>query len=457
MSVLILNSRGLDQVGTWGTKLVAGGTFFRNGSTPTPGLAVYDGTQWSSIQEPWEPGMRGLIGHATDMRVWSGRLLVAGPFGLTGAEDRFGVTPGIAAWDGTQWTGLGEGLGGNDIFLGEYNDELVAAGWRLFVRTDPNIGRVARWNGTTWTGFGTSPPDAATCVQQMHQDLYVGSDVFGLHRWNGSTWSPVPDLIYPYALALSTTGDSLVVGGPGDTPVAFWSGTTWQPAGAGVNERVYAATLWNGRIVIGGMFSASGATPLPGVAVWDGASWQPLGGNVVAIWRLRTIDGELYGTGRFRLPDNSIVETVARYTVGPDWQLLGSGSNNSVFEAYQGQLYQGGSGIVHGHVAHNFSRRPLPAPVLGVLPPPSSRIAFTVSPDPVRSTAHFRFALRSSGWARLTIVDIAGREVATVMDGLLAAGPHDLPWAPRGAPGVYFARLQADGIHDVVRFVRLKS
>ena len=463
---MTVSGRMLNQVGTWGTKLVVSGTLFRNGLTPYPGVAVYDGTQWSSIQEPWGPGMRGLVGHATDMRVWAGRLIVAGPFGLAGAGNRFEVTPGVAAWDGTEWTGFAEGLGGNDIFLGEYNGDLVAAGWRLYVRTDPTITTVARWDGTSWKKFGGSPPESPTCVQQMHQDLYVGED-FGLHRWNGSTWSQVPSYVDAYALSLSTTGDSLVVCGDGVATVGFWNGTGWLPAGAGVNARAYAATLWNGRIVIGGVFSASGATPLPGVAVWDGAAWQPLGGNSVEIWRLRVIDGELYGTGKFRLSDGRIVATVARY-IEPGWQLLGSGSNNleligvsvpvvSVFEGYQGQLYQGGSGIVHGHVAHNLSRRPLPAPVLGAPPLPPSRVTFTVGPNPVRTTTHFKFALGSAGWARLTIVDLAGREVATMVDGPLEAGPHDLHWAARCAPGIYFARLQADGGNEVVRFVRLKS
>jgi hypothetical protein len=37
---MTVNARGLNQVGTWGTKLVVSGTLFRNGSTPYPGIAV---------------------------------------------------------------------------------------------------------------------------------------------------------------------------------------------------------------------------------------------------------------------------------------------------------------------------------------------------------------------------------------------------------------------------------
>ena len=44
-------------------------------------------------------------------------------------------------------------------------------------------------------------------------------------------------------------------------------------------------------MVIGGSFTASGATPLAGVAVWDGVAWQPLGGNAVNVYTLRVIAG----------------------------------------------------------------------------------------------------------------------------------------------------------------------
>jgi len=69
-------------------------------------------------------------------------------------------------------------------------------------------------------------------------------------------------------------------------------------------------------------------------------------------------------------------------------------------------------------------------------------------------------ALPAAAQAKLEIYDTAGRRVHTLMDGVLAAGPHTASWDgtdERGArveAGVYFARLAA-GRAAVVRRVVL--
>ena len=452
------NSSGVGSVGTWGTSLVVTGTFFRNGSVPVPGILLYDGTQWSTLGEAWDGSQRGPgPGDITDMRAWGGSLVVAGQFGLVSDQDHYAMNPGIVAWDGTHWSGLGSGLFGTQIWLGEYQGDLIAAGWLTEVRSDFSLQRVVRWNGLTWSGFGTGAPDFATSIQQFGNDLYIGSD-YGLYKWNGTAWSNVPGTIQVFALG--TTVDSLVVGGsfdgtsgPTSPNVAFWDGASWRAAGAGVNGIVYATANWNGRVVIGGYFTASGANPLPGVAVWDGANWQPLGDNVVAVDRLRMFQGELLASGDFRLPDNTVVETVARY-IGPDWQLLGSGSNNYVFEGFNGDLYQAGTGIVHGHVAHSLARRAL-APVLAVPQPESGPLALSASPNPCGRLVRLSFTLPTSGRVRLTLHDVSGREVARPVDRELEAGTHQVAWPTGSAPGIYFVRLQSPGGNRTGRFVVL--
>jgi hypothetical protein len=442
---------------TWGTKLVVTGAFFRNGSVPAPGVLVYDGTQWSSPGEPWDASMHGPVGgEITDMRGWAGRLVIAGQFGLTADVDHYATTAGIVAWDGTKWTALDAGIGGTTIWLGEYKGDLIAAGWLTSSRASPTLTKVLRWNGSTWTGFGTGAPDFATSIQEFHNDLYIGSDFSGLTRWNGTAWSSIDavDEIY----ALTTTSDSLVVAGllSSNSNVAFWDGTALQSAGAGVNDIVNAATNWNGRVVIGGDFTASGGTPLPGVAIWDGTGWQPLGTNVVGVDRLRVINGELVASGDFKLPDDSIIETVARYT-GSDWQILGSGSDDYVFEAYNGDLYQAGKGIVHGHVSHNLSRAPLSALLDAPRPEPGSvRIELLARPNPSGTSVRLTFSLPATGHARLSVVDVAGREVARLVDGDLEAGPHGYRWSAPVPAGIYFARLETPEGHRVVRLARLE-
>lgn len=76
------------------------------------------------------------------------------------------------------------------------------------------------------------------------------------------------------------------------------------------------------------------------------------------------------------------------------------------------------------------------------------------APNPFRGGAQmprFRFALPDAGQARLDILDPAGRRVATLLDGRLPAGAHEVMWNGAGADGapcatgLYFVRLQSAG------------
>ncbi len=62
-----------------------------------------------------------------------------------------------------------------------------------------------------------------------------------------------------------------------------------------------------------------------------------------------------------------------------------------------------------------------------------------------------RFAIPSDAAVSLTIHDVTGRVVATLVDGTLEAGEHDVTWngtdnsGVAARPGIYFARLSASG------------
>ncbi len=68
-------------------------------------------------------------------------------------------------------------------------------------------------------------------------------------------------------------------------------------------------------------------------------------------------------------------------------------------------------------------------------------------PNPSSRTAHFTFALSVPRDIRLTVHDAQGRRVATLFEGVKAAGTHQVAWDAQGengvqvAPGVYFVRL----------------
>lgn len=80
-----------------------------------------------------------------------------------------------------------------------------------------------------------------------------------------------------------------------------------------------------------------------------------------------------------------------------------------------------------------------------------------VWPSPGSAPLHVAFALPREAQVKLSILDLQGRVVEVLADGLLPAGRHERSWSGRlggGTPaGVYFARLQADGRSWVRRVV----
>ena len=88
----------------------------------------------------------------------------------------------------------------------------------------------------------------------------------------------------------------------------------------------------------------------------------------------------------------------------------------------------------------------------GVRATPAAPVALELSaaqpnPTPARSTV--TFALPSPGHVRLSILDVQGRRLRTLADGVLPAGLHEASWdgfsegGVRAAAGVYFYRLEA--------------
>jgi photosystem II stability/assembly factor-like uncharacterized protein len=75
------------------------------------------------------------------------------------------------------------------------------------------------------------------------------------------------------------------------------------------------------------------------------------------------------------------------------------------------------------------------------------------APNPVAATGVTRlsFSLPKAGTVKLQIFDVTGREVATLVDGMVPQGRHEVSFRPNGiAPGVYFCRLRA-GSHVLSR------
>ncbi|TMJ97798.1 MAG: hypothetical protein E6G67_02050, partial [Actinobacteria bacterium] len=112
-------------------------------------------------------------------------------------------------------------------------------------------------------------------------------------------------------------------------------------------------------------------------------------------------------------------------------------------------------------VVYDPAAQPAPAAVGdGVLPLTLGLAA--PSPNPIRSFGRFSFTLPRAGRVRLEILDIQGRRVATLADGMLSPNQYVRGWDVRDdqgrvvAPGMYLTRLSGDLGSVTRRFVILR-
>lgn len=81
----------------------------------------------------------------------------------------------------------------------------------------------------------------------------------------------------------------------------------------------------------------------------------------------------------------------------------------------------------------------------------------SVSPNPAARGAGIEFVLPHTGRARLAIVDVSGRTVATLFDGVQAPGRRSVSWpATQVPPGLYFVVLESAGEKRVRRITLLR-
>jgi len=79
-------------------------------------------------------------------------------------------------------------------------------------------------------------------------------------------------------------------------------------------------------------------------------------------------------------------------------------------------------------------------------------------PNPFNPSTSIQFSLPSQSTVTLEVLDVLGRTVATLMDGPLGAGSHQVRWDAEVASGVYFARLSAAPIdHPELRTVKMRK
>jgi len=83
-------------------------------------------------------------------------------------------------------------------------------------------------------------------------------------------------------------------------------------------------------------------------------------------------------------------------------------------------------------------------------------------PNPFRGQTTLRFALPEATDVTLSVYDVRGRKVATLVDRALPAGTHDVTWNGRSdsgrklASGIYFYRIEAGAVTQTKRLTLIQ-
>ena len=87
----------------------------------------------------------------------------------------------------------------------------------------------------------------------------------------------------------------------------------------------------------------------------------------------------------------------------------------------------------------------------------TSYILYQNYPNPFNPTTMIRFDLLKSVYVKLTVYDILGKEIITLVNEKLSAGSYEVEWNASDYPsGVYFYKLVTDEFVDVKKMVLVK-
>jgi hypothetical protein len=237
-------------------------------------------------------------------------------------------------WKPVEWSGSGPDIHA----LAVHDGHLIAGGsFQIAVKDEPPIVNIARWDGEVWHRIGPEEQTLSNVrsLTTYNGDLIAGLQSGGVRRFDGQQWQQIGN-ITGTVYAMTVWNGNLVVGGslfmqpPFQTgKVARWNGAWWW-VGGDMNGSVFALDVHEGKLVAGGWFSASGAVYLGGIGRWDGWSWSgydlgfSFGEGAGRVLATAIFDGELIAAGTFDCSGDQPLANIARWD-GTAWNPLAGG------------------------------------------------------------------------------------------------------------------------------------
>ncbi len=384
----------------------------------------------ASWQASWS-GASGIIG--------SEAMLVAGANLVAGVEATAGT--GRAIWysadQGATWTrSTGIATSTTAVALLPYHNSIFAGLYGIprgvYRSDDDGVSFVAATNGI-------ASNDIVLCMHEHDGVLFAGTwDDLYRSDDGGVQWTPVSGI--QRVSALASRGNDIFAGQYGfGAAISTDGGASFTPISDGLND----LTLYiNDLAVFDGEVLA--ATQGDGIYRWTGTLWERVGLPSTFVNALHIVGSVLVAA------DSS--NRVSTSLDGMDWTPFDDGYAGGevyCFASDATNLYAGSRG--HGYWSRPLSELPDIATATGDgAPQPIRTLALAVAPNPFNPRVTLSLDLPRAGQTRVTIHDLRGAHVRTLLDAVEPAGLRILQWdgtddagRPLGS-GVYLAQVTAD-------------
>lgn len=351
-------------------RMVAGGDFHQptNSLATAHNIAGFNG----NVVSNFGIGINGLVQSLESFKYptinGSYELIAGGQFNLAGGIAanniaRWNENP-IVVFPPPAWAAMGGGFNGPVYAIRRYSGITYAAG----AFTNSGLNRIAKWNETTdvWEAMGTGLNGFCYAMKEYNGNLYVagnfstanGITARGLARWNGTSWSAVTATIFDGVLALEVYDGKLIIGGqfsafPGNPNLIAFDGTNFTALGAGgANSNVRALRTIGSRLYVGGDFTSLGGVPVNRIGYWDG-SWHDTGaGTDNIVFALGSFANELHVGGGFANVD---YDGTPPSLLSPFWGRYGDGLVWFTLNPFSRTVEVGSDVTFNAQIANGFT------------------------------------------------------------------------------------------------------
>jgi trimeric autotransporter adhesin len=267
---------GVNAVAVDGSDVYVGGSFTFAGDAPHAYVAEWDGHAWQNLSGGVSGAPSGLDPEVKALALSGNTLYVGGIFTTAHNGSTAVTVHDVAAWDtqASTWSALGSGIaaGGTCEFCVVQVDAFAVSGSTVFAagqfgKAGPvATNSIAAWNGSAWSALG--------------QGLYSCSECSPVQAGEVSSLALSGSTLYAggsFEDAGTLAGDNV-----NNVASWNISSSTWSALGSGVTAGfeggVFALAMNGSSLIAAGDFTKAGSVAVNSIAVWSGSAWSALDG-----------------------------------------------------------------------------------------------------------------------------------------------------------------------------------